>query len=400
RKVKLLKLTEGRTVPLNPPVSAASGDSCNIIDKLFDEGNDAEQEHFVERDADVLEETITKDVSEVAIKKTKKSKRKRKTTGDASASTFPPKKLREDYHAANFITGGKSLDTICSLIPEGSSVPSGIAEPRDDGLADSVYVVADTLVMTISITTTVSIDAFVVQVSKDKVRSGNLETFGDSASAGGAIMNAASSSKVNELTTSSDSFYASQDIDSETLHNIYVPKWKVANDSFLDDLYLYTEFNVGAARQMCLGAEARMRAEYTLEQKDHLEDNQLSIVEAVDAAKSTELRDLKERNFALEGEKDALSEKVATLESMTTLKETELASPTAQVAQLTFYLSGFQLSRDELSSKVDFLESERDRLADQSSSLESAFELFKERMEAMQDEQATIIGNRVAELDA
>ncbi|GKD45133.1 hypothetical protein Tco_1269778, partial [Tanacetum coccineum] len=263
RRVKLLKLTEGRTVPLNPPVSAASGDSGNIIDKLFDEGNDAEHEHFVERDADVLEETITKDVSEVAIKKTKKSKRKRKTTGDASASTFPPKKLREDYHAVNFITGGKSLDTICSLIPEGSSVPSGIAEPRDDGLADSVsglnlwtyppskryvissddshysdlrseikffarHAVVDTPVMTIAITTTVAVDTSAVWVSKDRVRSGNLETFRDSAFTGGANMNAASSSKLNETTTSSYSFYASQDLDSETLHNIYIPKWKVA----------------------------------------------------------------------------------------------------------------------------------------------------------------------------
>ncbi|GJT10762.1 hypothetical protein Tco_0857804 [Tanacetum coccineum] len=63
-------------------------------------------------------------------------------------------------------------------------------------------------------------------------------------------------------------------------------------------------------------------------------------------------------------------------------------------------MSGFQLSCDELSSKVVFLESERDRLADQNSLLESAFELFKGPMEAMQDEQATVLGNRVAELDA
>nr|GEW22998.1 reverse transcriptase domain-containing protein [Tanacetum cinerariifolium] len=93
--------------------------------------------------------------------------------------------------------------------------------------------------------------------------------------------------------------------------------------------------------------------------------SQLSIVEAVDAAKSTKLRDLKERNFALEGEKDALFEKVATFESMNALKETELASLTDQIAQLTSDLSCFQLSRDELSSKVAFLESERDRLANQ-----------------------------------
>ncbi|GKE70128.1 hypothetical protein Tco_1528200 [Tanacetum coccineum] len=128
--------------------------------------------------------------------------------------------------------------------------------------------------------------------------------------------------------------------------------------------------------------------------------SQLSVVEVADTAKSTELRDLKERNFALEREKDAMSEKVTTLESMTTSKETELASLTAQVVQLTSDLSLFKLSRNELSFKVAFLESERDMLADQRSSLESAFKLFKGRMEAIQDEQATVLGNRVAELDA
>ncbi|GJY78844.1 hypothetical protein Tco_0484645 [Tanacetum coccineum] len=250
REVKLLKMIEGRTISLDPPVTAALGDSDDSINKLFDKGDNVGQEHSVERDDDVLEETIAKVVSEVAVEKTKKSKRKRKIAGDASASTFPPKRLREDYHVLTSITGGKSLATIRSLIPEGSSVSSVIAEPRDDGLADSVsglnlwtyppskryvissddshysdsrfvvnffarYVVADTLVMTISITTTVSIDAFVVQVSKDKVKSKNLETFGDSASVGEANVNASGSSKLNEPTTSSDSFYASQDLDSK-----------------------------------------------------------------------------------------------------------------------------------------------------------------------------------------
>ncbi|GJX43219.1 hypothetical protein Tco_0259895 [Tanacetum coccineum] len=468
KEVKLLTLTEGRVVSLAPLTSAASGDSSDSIDKLFDDGNDAEPEHPTIGDDDVLAETVAKDVSEVAIEKTKKSKRKRKTTGDASVSTFPPKKLREDYHAVTSNTGGKSLVTIRSLISEGSSVPSEIAEPRDDVLADSVselnlrtrppskrYVissddwyhsdsrsevnffakssVADTPVMTIFVTTTVAADASVVQISKDRVRSGNLKTFGDSASAGRANANAASSSKLNEPTTSSDSFYASRDLDSETLHNIYVPKWKVMNDSVLDDPYvcrdltdrlappalfsqlrsmdydqLYTEFNVGAARHMCLGAEVRMRAEHTLEQKDRLKDKcaeqtaillekdvEIAHLRSLLSLREAEAAEAIQRNFALEGEKDALSEKVATLESVTTSKETELASLTAQVVQLTSDLSGFQLSRDELSSKVAFLESERNRLADQ-----STFELFKGCMEAMQDEQATVLGNRVAKLDA
>ncbi|GJR68892.1 hypothetical protein Tco_0014957 [Tanacetum coccineum] len=430
-EVKLLTMTEGRVVSLAPPASAASGGSNDSIDKLFDDGNDPEPEHPTVGDDDVLAKTVAKDVSEVVMEKTKKSKRKRKTTRDASVSIFPPKKLREDYHAATSNIGGKSLATIRSLILEGSSVPSEVAKPHDDGLADSVsglnlrtrppsmrYVVsshdsyhsdsrfevnsfarspvADAPIMTVAITTTVVADVSIVPVSKDMVRSGNLENFKDYASAGGANANATSSSKLNEPATSSDSFYASQDLDFETLHNIYVPKWKVTNDSVLDDLT--TNVSWGGKKDAEI---AHLKSLLSLREAKAAEAirlrGQLSAVEAADAAKNNELRDLKERNFALEGEKDVL--KVTTLESVTALKETELASLTAQVVQLTSDLSGFQLSRDELSSKVASLESERDRLANQVF-VGSAFELFQGRMEAMQYEQETVMGNRVAELDA
>ncbi|GJX10891.1 hypothetical protein Tco_0200750, partial [Tanacetum coccineum] len=188
-------------------------------------------------------------------------------------------------------------------------------------------------------------------------------------------------------------------LNTETMHHVYVLRWKVTNDSVLDDPYV------------CLGVEVRMWAEHTLERKCELEDKcaeqtnllsekdaeishlksllslkeaeaaeaislrrQLSEVEAADAAKSTELGDLKEKNFALEGERN--------------------------VATLTTDLFGFQLSRDELNSKLASLESERDCLATQKSSLESAFELFKEQVEKMQDEQVGVLSERVTAIDS
>ncbi|GKD64073.1 hypothetical protein Tco_1306181 [Tanacetum coccineum] len=140
--------------------------------------------------------------------------------------------------------------------------------------------------------------------------------------------------------------------------------------------------------------KVRMRAKYTLEQKDRLEDKcaeQTALLSKkdVEIAHLKSLLSLREaeavKAIRLRGEKDVLSEKVTILKFVTALKEIEFVSLTAQVVQLTSNLSGFQLSRDELSSKVASLKSERDRLR---SSLESAFELFKGRMEAMQDEQA------------
>nr|GEW81648.1 hypothetical protein [Tanacetum cinerariifolium] len=337
------------TVSLNLPVLAASGDSGDSVDKLFDEADDVEQEHSFKRDDDVLEETIAKDVSEVAIEKTK-SKRKRKATRDAT------------------------LATIRSLVLKGSNVPSGIAEPQDDGFADFVsglnlrtcppskrYVISSDDSYHSDSHSEVNFLARST-VADTPVRFENLENFRDVVSAGKANVNAASSSKLNEPTNLSDSFYVTQDFDSETLHNIYVPKWKVTNDFIIDNSYvfrdltdhlaspaffsqlrsmdydqLYTEFNVGATRQICLGAESTIHSGSCGRCQEH------------------ELRNLKERNFTLEGEKDALSKKVKTLETVTASKETELASLTAQVAQLTFDLSGFQLLRDELSSKVTFL---------------------------------------------
>ncbi|GJR95403.1 reverse transcriptase domain-containing protein [Tanacetum coccineum] len=389
-EVKLLTLTEGRI------------------------GND-----------DVSEETVAKDVLEVAAEKTKK-RRKWKVARDASGSTFPPKRLWEDYHAVASNTGGKSLVAIRDLVLDGSSVPSGVSEPPtvisvpptpNDRPTDSVfglnlrtcppslrYVVssddfhhssscsevksfaksptADASVTTVAVTTIVTKNASAVPLPKVRVVPKTLEIFGDSAYAGGANADAAGTSKLNEPAVSSDSFYASHDLDSDTLHRIYVPKWNVTNDSVLDDLYvcrdltgrlappaLFSQLRAIDYDQLWGGTAERdteiahLKSLLSLKEAESAEAirlrSQISAIEAADADKGNELRDLKERNFVLEGEKDVLFEK---------------------------------LSRDELSSKVASLESERDSLVGQKSSLESAFEFFRERMEATQDEQAKAIG--------
>nr|GFD16370.1 hypothetical protein [Tanacetum cinerariifolium] len=147
----------------------------------------------------------------------------------------------------------------------------------------------DAPVTTVAVTTTVTADASIVPPLKVRVLSKNLEIVADSTSAGGVNAVAAGTSKLNE--------------------------------------------------PVCLGLEVRMRAKHTLERKGELEDKcveqaafladrdaeivhlksllslkeaeaveairlcgQLTIVEAADVAKGGELRDLKEKNFALEGE--------------------------------------------------------------------------------------------------
>nr|GEU91028.1 hypothetical protein [Tanacetum cinerariifolium] len=390
-EVKLLKMNEGRTVPLDPPVTAALKDSDDSIDKLFD---DVDQEHFVERVDDVLEETIAKDASE---------------------------KLRDDYHSLLPNTSGKSLAALRGMVSEGSGIPSDVTQPliatsvapmSDVGPLDFVFgpnlrtcpphvryvvsldgshhsgsyseatsfvrsLVSDASVVTVVVTTTIAAEIAAFSGSKARDVSKDLENIRDSTFAGEANTDAASISKLNKPSTSSGSFYASQSLDTKTMHRIYVPTWKVMNDSILEDLYvchdltdrlapsalftklramdydqLYSEFNAGAARQVCLGAEFRIRVEHTLERNGELEDK---------CAEQT----------VLLSERDA---EIAHLKSLLSLKESE-------------------------ATEAIRLQSEREGLFSQSS-LEFAFELFSARMKATQDQQAKVLGTRVAELDA
>ncbi|GJW82411.1 hypothetical protein Tco_0260316 [Tanacetum coccineum] len=319
-------------------------------------------ERSTEKGDDVLEETIATDVSEIVVEKTKK-KRKSKAVGDASGSTHPPKRLREDFHARTSDIGEKSLVVLRGLVPEDSSVSELNLQARPIVARSSV---ADVAVVIAVATTTIAVDVSVVPPPQFRVVSGR------STSVSEAKKNVASTSKLDEPTTSSDSFYAAA-------ADVSWGKEKDAEIAHLRSLLSLKESEAAEA--------IRLR-------------EQVSVVEAAAAVKGDELRDLKERNFVLEREKDLLSERVTTLESVTALKETEVASLTAQVTQLTSDLSGSQFSCDELNSKVVSLESERDGLVNQISSLESAFEFFKQQMEARQDKQAITLLNRVMELDA
>nr|GEY12998.1 hypothetical protein [Tanacetum cinerariifolium] len=309
------------------------GDSGDSIDKLFDEGND-----------DVPKETVAKDVSEVAIEKTKKKRKNERVSLLSLSVTW--------FRMVLMFRAGSKSSAVVFVPPT-----------PDDRPTDSISY-WDVLVTTVVVTTTVTANASAVPPPE-----------------------------FNEPADSSDSFYASHDLDSETLHRIYVSKWNVTNDSVLDDPYVCRDltdrlappalfhnceqkdrFEDKCSEQTTLLSErdaeiAHLKSLLSLKEAEAAEAirlrGQISAIEAVDAAKGNELRDFKERNFVLEREKDVLFEKVKTLESAAALKETELASLAAQVAQLTSDLSGFQLSRDELSFKVASLESERDCLVSQ-----------------------------------
>ncbi|GKF12237.1 hypothetical protein Tco_0050163, partial [Tanacetum coccineum] len=100
---------------------------------------------------------------------------------------------------------------------------------------------------------------------------------------------------------------------------------------------LFTEFNVGAARQMSLSAEVRTRAEYNVQEKRRLKsvvEKQDELLKTVEKSLRDEVIALKERNTILEKERNALDVKATNLEASVIGKERELTGLNAQLTSV------------------------------------------------------------------
>ncbi|GJX89602.1 hypothetical protein Tco_0341616 [Tanacetum coccineum] len=199
------------------------------------------------------------------------------------------------------------------------------------------------------------------------------------------------------------------------LQKVYVPQWSVTNGSRLDDGrvcremldefappkffasiremehdQLFTEFNVGAARQVSLSAEVRMRAEYNIKEKRKLR----AVVEEKDIllkAKGEEVDSLKAQllvkeakaaeahraQFTLEKEKSVLDVRVSDLAATVKVREQEAADSDAMV------------------TTVHALEVTCSSLRDQI----LTYERLKEQFEDFQDVQMRMVGDKLAKLE-
>ncbi|GJX40680.1 hypothetical protein Tco_0255670, partial [Tanacetum coccineum] len=247
-------------------------------------------------------------------------------------------------------------------------------------------------------------------------------------------------SHLEESEGSDDSFNSPTILDPSEAKRC-VPKWSITNDSLLDDGFsyrtlvnrvappaffsalrsmdydqLYMEFNVGAARQVCLEAEVRSRAEHELELKEKLrvkyaacgrllEEKDLEILKlksklAEKEAEAAEVIRLRDQVSSLFEEKSALTAKVSTLNIIVTQKDHDISLLNSRATSLASTLDDAKVTCTEAEHKITSLASERDRLAFEVSSLRADFQDFKERMEVQQKQQAQELYNRVAELKA
>ncbi|GJV27758.1 hypothetical protein Tco_1384206 [Tanacetum coccineum] len=353
-------------------------------------------EHVV--DVGGIDVVVDAEVRVIVVDKPQIVRKKRKAADGASVSGLPPKKLREDHD-----------DEVTFVIR--SSMP-----PHP--------------VLIAAVATTIITGATSALVRESGVGQVQPSIFRDFASPSVSKADVADPSQPVSTELSAGSFYVSQDMDPETLRQVYIPKWNVINDSVLDDLdvcrgmidhlapsgffsqlwgmdykQLLAEFNVGTARQVCFSAEIRMRLEHELgvgRKAEAVEvirlHGQVAVVEAAKAARASELNGLKERNAVLEGQ-------IAALEFTTVNKDAELASSNAQVAKVTQNLSSLRLTCDELSVKASSLEFEKDKLVDQTTCSNLCdevigYKLFKERVEAVQDEQVKPLSDRVVCIDS
>ncbi|GJQ91351.1 hypothetical protein Tco_0002490 [Tanacetum coccineum] len=255
-------------------------------------------------------------------------------------------------------------------------------------------------VMTAVVTTTVVAATAVVGVTSALVLGVGIELvhtsiFVDSASISTVGPDIVGPSQPARTELSADTFHVSYKMDSQTLQQIFAC---FSAEVRLRSEHNYRErkkFKKKCNRQADLLKEkdaeiVSLKAQLSLKEVGATEAihlrSQVSIAEAVKVTRVGELNNLKERNSVLEEEKGFIDDKITTLESTTVARETEL----------TIKASSLESQRDGLIGQVSLLETTCSGLRDQVSD----YELFKEQIETVQDEQVKLAGEYVAALGA
>ncbi|GKC35887.1 hypothetical protein Tco_1048271, partial [Tanacetum coccineum] len=378
-----LETTIGRTVPLlSVAPDRAESELEASVDKLFDEGgsgNQTEQGDFAGggegADIQPVSEHVDTVIEDVApLQPRHQRKRKTMVVDQLLSGVVLNVEVRVAVmHTLPFVTAfvsttpehevgdhtdsvaGPNLRTIRApqrfVISSDSSYHSGanVAEAEVDSLGRS----SAPIMMTV---TTVTLTVDPALVAKEKPGKPSL-FFADSSSAGGADPNTGVFSDLtgSDFLVGGICTVINPDTD---LHKVYVPQWSVANGSHLNDGrvcremgnkfappkffasvhgmehdQLFTEFNVGAARQISLSAED-LKVQVLLKETEAAETTRLRAqtfnLEAVEKSLRDEVNALKERNATLEKEKNALDVKVTNLEALVEGKERDLTDLNAK----------------------------------------------------------------------
>ncbi|GKC01157.1 hypothetical protein Tco_0987293, partial [Tanacetum coccineum] len=371
-KKRLLDSTVGRVVPILPiALACTEGNLEASVDKLFDEGSSTDQGDSAAGAGHDVEIELVTDVEDIAA----------------------ANKLRGGHGTSSGVTtGGKSLSVLKELLASSILSPevgftamatlpfitSSISATTEHEGGDSVtgpnipevdsIITSDVLppVMTETVVTShaVSAPSILIPEMETKITSPiHASIFHDFGSMARPNVAGPSYSAKQDLSM------GSRELNTETLHQVFVPQWNVLNDSLLDDSDVSQEF------------------------VDHLAPPALlemvSVVEAAEKVRVGEMDALKQKNVALKNEKDSLNGKITDLQSSVSAKDLELKD-------LNVVVSSLKSQNDGLVDQVHTLEATCSSLRDQL----SHYELLKEQIEAFQDAQMKVLDDKVAKLDA
>ncbi|GKD87653.1 hypothetical protein Tco_1358807, partial [Tanacetum coccineum] len=402
---KLLDSTIGRVVPLLPvALNRPESELETRVDRLFEEGgsgNQTEQGNSTGggqgADIQLVSEATYIVVEDVAPLQPRRQRKQKTVVVDVGESSHPAKKLREDHETPSRTSvGGKSMSAVQQLLVgavlnadvRGEAIPtlpfvtsSVSTTPEREG-GDHTDSVAGTNLRTVSapqrfVISSDSSHHFGANVAEAEVDSlvrssvpimtavttvtstvDPALTAKEKTAKPSPFVTGSSLAGRNELITGGFSDLTGSDflvggirivIDPDTdIQKVYLPQF-FASIRGMEHDQLFTEFNVGAARQMSLSAEEVKAAEAI---RLHAEASKF---EAVEKSLQDEVQALKEHNTSLEKERDALDVKVTELETSAVGKDREL---TDLNAQLTFVKS----HNDKLVDQVHELEMSSSRL--------------------------------------
>ncbi|GKE22729.1 hypothetical protein Tco_1434241, partial [Tanacetum coccineum] len=326
-QVKLLESTSHCFMSL---VTPAAGGSSSATAPEVSAPVEVEPENVVPKDT-YLDLTGP---DEVVATQSGKSKRKR--LGKQS-DTLPAKQLRKDHPSLATGIGGKTLAGLRQLMPTSPLVLRPSSQADIQAYVIQSAWIADVPVYTVAATVTSARENVGVTPTSDVAGSSHLET-----SEG-----------------SDDSFYKLPVLNSAKAKRC------------MDYEQLYTEFNVGAARQICLESELRSHAKHELKLKEKLK-----------------------------GKYDAREKAKRAERAETAEKDIDISLLDSRATYLKSALDDSKVACAEAESLITSLTSKRDRLTSEVSTLHTAFQDFKEKAKAQQEEQAQVLYNRVAELEA
>nr|GEV42669.1 hypothetical protein [Tanacetum cinerariifolium] len=362
-QVSLLEATHGRVVPLAPlvPVTAASseGDMTQNIDMLFDEGNSVEKACFTGGgEYVVLTEAIVEPMNEDAAEK---PRRDDYGTSGASASTGG----KSHVVMQNLLDSSK-LDaeirvTATATVPLITSSVTPTSKRKGGDLANSVSS-PNLLTKPAAVRFVISLDSsyhsgtHVVDVEVSSlVRSNILDTSVMTAAVATTAVGTSlvSLSKVTVKPVNRTLFGYSM---STSRDDVARPSISIHPELFADSFYAIQDLNPEILYREVKAAEAiRLHG-------------RVAIVEAAKALHAAELNLLKERNYTLEAKMRASEAKDMALKS--------------KKNSLTDQVSSLETTCAELRNQV------------------VGYEIFKEQIEVVQDEEVRVHTEKIAEVDA